>query len=458
MARGPTEPDLPGQSLPASGPLTHSGIAPAANVHDSAPPVSVPSLAVGAMVGGVYRVRKLLGQGAMGRIFEADDTVLNRRVALKLPLDTESAKVLMSEGRALAALRHPNLPVVHTAGRHGGLDFLVMERLVGVSLERHIEHAYELGHPIQLGEAVQLLIDICDAMHAIHQAGIVHRDVKPENVLLCGKRGPVLIDFGLVVPETTVGDQVTAGTPYYVAPEMIGGDATRGSGHLADLYSFGVTAYELLTGRLPYNADDLASVLRLHREAPIPDARMLRPDLPAQLAQTVKELMAKQPGERPQTAEEVLWRLRKIALVVKDRVPPKRPMVLLVTEDLALVGQLKHLLESWLDKVDVVIKRTGQQALEALDSSSEGGPHLMLVDLELGDMSGVEMLMQLRGNDEAWPSAVVAMSDQARPQDLELLRHLDVMSFVSKGTHMPAMLEPVVRNVLRAGGDHGSRW
>ena len=455
MARGPTEPDLPGQSLPASGPLTHSGFARSSPPSDSQPPVS--GLAVGTMVGGIYRVRKILGQGAMGRIFEADDTVLNRRVALKLPLDTESAKVLMSEGRALAALRHPNLPVVHTAGRHGGLDFLGMERLGGVSLERHIEHAYELGHPIQLGEAVELLVDICDALHAIHQAGIVHRDVKPENVLLCGKRGPVLIDFGLVVPETTVGDQVTAGTPYYVAPEMIGGDATRGSGHLADLYSFGVTAYELLTGRLPYNASDLAAVLRLHREAPIPDARMLRPDLPSALAETVKELMAKQPGERPQTAEEVLWRLRKIAPLVRDRVPPKRPTVMLVTEDLALVGQLKHLLESWLDKVSVVVKRTGQQALEALDSSN-GGPHLMLVDLELGDMSGVEMLMQLRGNESAWPSAVVAMSDQARRQDLELLRHLEVMSFVSKGAHVAAMLEPVVRNVLCAGRDHGSRW
>ena len=185
---------------------------------------------------------------------------------------------------------------------------------------------------------------------------------------------------------------------------------------------------------------------------------MLRPDLPAPLADTIKELMAKQPGERPQTAEEVLWRLRKIALVVKDRVPPKRPRVLLVTEDSALAGQLEQLLGSWLDRVKLVVKNTGQQAIDELDADSGKRPHLMLVDLQLGDMSGVEMLMQLRGIDGAWPSAVVAMSDHARPQDLELLRHLEVMSFVSKGTHMPAMLEPVVRNVLRAGSDHASRW
>jgi serine/threonine protein kinase len=408
--------------------------------------MSVPSLGEGSVVGGIYRIRKILGQGGMGRIFEADDILLNRRVALKVPLDSRSARVVMAEGQALAALRHPHLPVVHTAGRHQGIDFLVMELLHGVTLERHVERSYEAGRPLALGEAVGLLADICDALHTIHQAGIVHRDIKPDNVLLCGKRGPVLIDFGLVVPEVDVSpDILYAGTPYYVAPEMIGGDATRGSGHLADLYSFGVMGYEILTGRVPYNGNDLETILRLHREAPIPDVRMLRPDLPAALARTIKELMSKQPGERPQTAEDVLWSLRKVALQVENRERPACPRVVVVSEDLELVGKLRHLLNSWCNQFELDVNASGQQALEAIIRQR---PNLLLLDLHLGDMSGIEMLMQLRGMDAELPDAVVAISDQAQPQDLELLRHLDVMSFVSKGAHMANMLEPVVRNVL----------
>src|SRR5690606_6303118 len=172
------------------GPASPSGVAT----------VEWPPLGEGEVIGEQFRIVKLLGQGGMGQIFEAEDLVLQRRVAVKVPLSRGASDVLMSEARALAALSHPNLPVVHAAGRHGERGYLVMERLVGIDLGTHIERVYELGHAIRLGEALELLIDIADALHAIHQAGIVHRDVKPDNVLLCGRRGPVLIDFGLVVP------------------------------------------------------------------------------------------------------------------------------------------------------------------------------------------------------------------------------------------------------------------
>lgn len=413
-------------------------------------------LQVGDVVAEIYKISKLLGQGGMGQIFEADDLVLNRRVAIKVPLNAQSAEVLLAEARALAALQHPNLPVVHAAGRHLGMDFLVMERLYGRSLEDAIEHAYQVGHPLPLAESLDHLIKIADALHAIHHAGIAHRDVKPENVLLCGKRGLVLIDFGLVVAESTISsDTVYGGSPHYMAPEVIKHDTARGSGHLSDLYSLGVLAFELLTGAVPFNADNLQTLFKLHLEAPIPDVRMFRPNLPAELAALVQELMAKRPGERPQTAEEIVWRLRSIASKVEHQKPVKRPIVLLASSDLALCGEIQHHLGKWLRRVDLRIKNTGQEAMEELDRAS---PHLMLLDLELADMSGVELMMQLHGSETDVPDAVVALSEAARPQDLELLRRLDVMSFVNKGNYLVQLLEPIVRNTLSSPGSRLSTF
>lgn len=417
---------------------------------------AVAGLHVGDVVAEIYKITKLLGQGGMGQIFEADDLVLHRRVAIKVPLNAQSAEVLLAEARALAALQHPNLPVVHAAGRHRGMDFLVMERLYGRSLEDSVEHAYQLGHPLPLADTLQHLEQIADALHAIHHAGIAHRDVKPENVLLCGKRGLVLIDFGLVVAESTISsDTVYGGSPHYMAPEVIKHDTARGSGHLSDLYSLGVLAFELLTGVVPYNADNLQTLFKLHLEAPIPDVRMFRPNLPADLAALVKELMAKLPGERPQTAEEIVWRLKSIGAKNPAAGPVKRPIVLLASSDLALCGEIQHHLGKWLRRVDLRIKNTGQEAMEELDRTS---PHLMLLDLELADMSGVELMMQLHGSEIDIPNAVVALSEAARPQDLELLRRLDVMSFVNKGNFLVQLLEPIVRNTLATPSSRLSRF
>ncbi|MEZ4440877.1 MAG: protein kinase [Polyangiaceae bacterium] len=433
-----------------------SSVAPPRHSDTAVRAPRVEDITEGALVGGLYRIHKVLGEGNMGRVFEAEDTLLNRRVALKVPIDERAAQMLLAEARALAALKHQNLPVVHSAGRHGHLDFIVMERLVGVSLERFIQHAYAQGEPIRLGEVLELLVDIGDALHAIHHAGIVHRDVKPDNVLLCGRRGPVLIDFGLVVAQVGFGEATPlAGTPQYLAPEMVGGDATRGSGHLADLYSFGVLAFELLTGSLPYNAGDLESLLRLHREAPVPDVRMLRPDLPSPLAGMLRELMAKHPGERPQTAEEVVWRLRKLAAEVGPRTPASEPHVVVVTQQTALGKDLSELLRRWVPKASVELVTDAAEAAEVVEKQP---PDLLLVDLSLTPISGVELLMQLRGTDVGVPAATVALSNNARPQDLELLRHLEVMSFVSKGPYLAPMLEPVVRNVLLARQDRHSKW
>ena len=382
----------------------------------------------------------------MGQILEADDAVLHRRVAIKVPLHAQAAAGLLSEARALAALQHPNLPVVHAAGEHGGLPFLVLERLYGTSLESYVESAYQMGHPLGVPEVVTILGQIADALDAIHRAGVAHRDIKPENILLCGKRGPVLIDFGLVVPEYNQAEsRVYGGSPHYISPEVIKQSEARGAGALSDLYSFGVTAYELLTGRTPYDAPTLDALLKLHVDAPVPDARMLRPNLPRDLAELVAELMAKRAGERPQSAEDVVWRLQKLAKGLADAPSRRKPQALVVSGDVGLCGQLDVCLRSWLERVEVTTCLTAEQGITALEKAP---PDMLLLDLDLAGTSGIELLMNLRGSEVPWPPAIVVVQSGAQASDLELLRRLEVMCFVAKGAYLSQMLEPVVRNVL----------
>ena len=411
------------------------------------PPLSGPLLDVGAMLSDGYRIRALQGEGGMGQVFEADDLVLNRRVAIKVPRSAEGNELLLAEARALAALNHRHLPVVYGAGTHGPIRFIVMELLHGISLEAHIETTYGRERPIPIGTALEMLATIADALRAIHEAGIVHRDVKPENVLLCGDRGPVLLDFGLVVPEFDLSKQVLyAGSPHYMAPEMIHQSARRGAGHLADLYSFGVLAYELLTGIVPFNADNLETLLRLHVEAPVPDVRVTRPDVPAQVSALLTELMAKHPGERPQTSEDVVWRLRAACGRLNDN-RAERGRVLIVSEDPTVVEAIEKQLKSVAIGIDVSVCLTGDDALEALQ---ERRPQLMFIDLQLQGMTGVELLMHMHGSGVSWPEGVVALSDDARREDIELLRHLDVASVIPKGARLDQSLAPIVRNVLAA--------
>jgi serine/threonine-protein kinase len=404
------------------------------------------SFAAGQILGGCYTIRRVLGQGKMGQILEADDAVLQRRVAIKVPLNEQAAAVLLSEARALAALQHPNLPVVHAAGEHGALPYLVMERLYGTSLEDHVETAYAEGHPLGLPEALAILGQVADALDAIHQAGVAHRDIKPENVLLCRKRGPVLIDFGLVVPEYNQTDnRMYGGSPHYVSPEVIKQNEAPGAGALSDLYSLGVTGYQVLTGRTPYDAASLDALLKLHVEAPVPDARMLRPNLPSALAELMVELMAKRAGERPQRAEEVVWRLQKIAEKVGNGARRGPASVHVVSHDPGLAGQVEVCMRSWFERVAVSTSLTVELALQAIEKQP---PAMLLVDLGLADNGGVELLMNLRGMDLRPRPAVVAIPAAAQASDLDLLRRLEVKCFVGKGDYFLQMLEPVARNVL----------
>ncbi len=196
--------------------------------------------ATGELLDGIYEIMQLLGRGGMGEVFEAHDHLLNRRVAIKAAWPNPLTPPLRNEARALAAFQHPSLVSVHTLGEHRGIDYLVMERVYGVSLTQHASTRWHSGEQFTAAEVVQILLPASEGLSVVHRAGLVHRDVKPDNIMLTPVHRVVLMDFGLVLPEFDVnGQQRVAGSPPYMAPEALLNTAATGSGHLVDIFGLG---------------------------------------------------------------------------------------------------------------------------------------------------------------------------------------------------------------------------
>lgn len=268
----------------------------------------------GAMAGPIvidqrYELLTQLGSGGMGEVYEAMDTALGRRVALKMiksDLAGSEMRVRFDrEARALARIAHPNTVVVHDVGLHGDAPFLVMELLEGVDLRALIDAETRLPHALVRAIAGGM----CAGLGAVHEAGILHRDVKPGNVHLTRAGRVVLQDFGIAhLLDNTSRQTVTGmvvGTPAYLAPEAVRGD---NPGTYTDLYALGVCLYEMLSGTQPLGGESVVAVLyKILQETPPPLKGM--PGIPDDLADLVADLMAKDPAARP-TAAQTQERLR----------------------------------------------------------------------------------------------------------------------------------------------------
>lgn len=263
-----------------------------------------------------YVLRALIGRGGMSTVWDAWDTDLRRAVALKTMLDAEDRDALLvNEARALAGVRHPGLPAVYGVGRHGRRRYLVFERLYGENLLQRLQHPSR----VELAEALQILSQLADILHAVHQAGMVHHDVKPANIMLCGER-TVLLDFGVMLPQVRAASAARSGTPGYVAPEVMLDTLSPERARLVDMYAFGVIAYELLAGAPPFVAADLMALMKSHAFQPAPDLAAARPDLPASLGALVGACLAKQPDDRPGDMDDVAGELRQLRRRMERRV------------------------------------------------------------------------------------------------------------------------------------------
>jgi len=258
-----------------------------------------------------YEILAELGRGGMGVVSRARDLRLGRVVALKRLPDNlrnhpKAVQLFLREARAAAALNHPNIVTVYDAGQENGTLYITMELLEGTPLQEILKSRGRLT----VRDTARLGIQIAKGLQYAHEHQIVHRDIKTGNLFFTSSKKVKIMDFGLakMVQEVRRGATVIGGTPYYMAPEQSIGDAVD---HRADLYSLGVTLFELVTGCVPFREGDIAYH---HRHTPAPDPRELIADIPAELAELILQLLAKDPADRCQTAQEVIDRLQPLSV------------------------------------------------------------------------------------------------------------------------------------------------
>ncbi|MFI7494273.1 protein kinase, partial [Kocuria sp. M4R2S49] len=285
---------------------------------------ALPDHLTGTLLEGRYELGPRIARGGTATVYRAVDTRLQRVVAVKLmhahlAEDPAAADRFVREARAAARLSHPHVVSVLDQGHApDGVPYLVMEHVAGSTLRDLLRRRGALPP----GEALALLEPVLDGLAAAHRAGLVHRDVKPENVLIAGSGRVTVADFGL----TRAVDQHTAtgtvlGTVGYASPELVTGQRvdTR-----ADVYSAGIVLFELLAGRRPFEGGPLA-VARAHAEGAVPDVRTLDPGLPAGLARLVARATARDPELRPPDAGRFLEELRAVRADLRpaelDRLP-----------------------------------------------------------------------------------------------------------------------------------------
>lgn len=271
-------------------------------------------------LGDAYVLERELGGGGMSRVFLASESALGRKVVVKVLLPELAAGVSVERFRREiqlgAQLQHPHIVPLLSAGQADGLPYFIMPFVVGESLRARVAREGELP----ISETIRILRDIVSALAYAHSRGVVHRDIKPDNVLLSGGVA-VVTDFGVAKAVSASADVTHAGgvtslgialgTPAYMAPEQA--TASPQTDHRADIYALGAMAYEMLTGQPPFSGRSPQAVLAAHVvEDPDPVERR-RPGIPPMLALLIKECLAKRPADRPQAAVEVMHALDAIA-------------------------------------------------------------------------------------------------------------------------------------------------
>jgi serine/threonine-protein kinase len=287
------------------------------------------------LVEGKYEVKRLLGKGGMGAVFLAHDLTLEREVAIKvlppdISMDPHVVKRFQQEAKTAAKLDHTNIIPIYRVESDGGLNYFVMKYVAGTSLEDLLEQR----QPLTIDYVQRVLWEAACALGHAHQRGVVHRDVKPANIMFDHDGRVMLTDFGiskaLQAASGFTGTGMIIGTPHYMAPEQAKGAPVDGR---ADQYSLGVVGYRMITGELPYTGDSVHTILYKHIFEDVPRASVKRADTPEFLVTAVARSLSKEPDQRFPTMEEfatAVWPEQPVAVPktgqrgAQRRPPPPR--------------------------------------------------------------------------------------------------------------------------------------
>lgn len=280
---------------------------------------------VGITLGNRYDMLEKIGTGGMATVYKAKDTLLNRYVAIKILRDSlEDEKSVVSnfikEAQSSASLVHNNIVSVYDVGEEGGLNYMVMEYVDGITLKEYIKHKGSL--PWQ--EACDFAIQIGQGINEAHSINIIHRDIKPQNILMTKDKTLKVTDFGIaraVAGETTVVGGSALGSVHYISPEQARGGFTDAR---SDIYSLGIVLYEMLTGKVPFDGDTAVSVALMHLEKDPVNVKCVNMDIPTDLAYVTMKAISKEQHARYQNVQELVDDLH--AVLADEPLPSREEM------------------------------------------------------------------------------------------------------------------------------------
>ncbi len=328
---------------------------------------------------GKYQLNEPLGAGGMAQVYRAVQLPLERSVAVKVlhPHLAEQEifrERFLREAKAVASLRHPHIVQIYDYDFMNGTCYMAMEFLDGASLEDRLKKlADQAGAPtpLPLPEALRITIQVAEALAFAHRQGVIHRDIKPANIMQTAEGRTILTDFGIatILHETRLTvDGGTSGTPSYISPEQAQDE--RGD-ERSDIYSLGAVLYQLVTGRLPFEADTLYGLIMKHIYEPPPSARQMNPELPAALEQIILRAMEKEPARRYQTANDMAADLQAVLdgeTITIGRAVPQPARAILTGHRGWLVGLIILIVAIGLGLA--VSLRQGTPAPEAVESAA----------------------------------------------------------------------------------------
>ena len=262
---------------------------------------------IGKKLDGRYEITELIGEGGMADVYRATDVVEGKTVAVKIlkkefAENEEFLRRFRNESKAIAVLSHPNIVKIFDVGFSERIQFIVMEYIDGITLNEYMEQQGQLGWK----DAVHFILQILRALQHAHNKGIVHRDIKPQNIMMLRDGTIKVMDFGIAKfarEDGKTGTDKAIGTVHYISPEQArGGDTDAKS----DIYSVGVMLYEMLTGKKPFDTDNPVSIAVMHMQAKVPLPHTIRPDLQIGLEEIILKAMEKDPADRYQTARDMM--------------------------------------------------------------------------------------------------------------------------------------------------------
>ncbi len=395
---------------------------------------------VGTVIGDCYEVRQTLGRGAMGLVVLARDQFLERDVAIKFIRFDQSKQrgmrhALASEAKLLARIRHENVVSVYAFGEHENNPYFVMEHVAG----RDLAGVLSEGR-LSLDDALGVLDGACRGVQAIHDAGALHGDIKPANVMLGDSSRVVVTDFGAARLLRSPAEAAAFGTPAYIAPELLGDPQREELRSRSDVYSLAVLAYEMLSGQQPFTDEDIAAVLTAHVTR-LPDPiSTVDSTVPKAFDSVLARGLEKDPAQRTESAGALREQLIEARDSIVNSGTGKRFVV--ADDDPVFRMLAQELLIRAYPGAEIDAVEDGEQALRAV---AERATTLALVDLEMPGFRGVEVVERLRQAEDTRRIPVVVVTGEGGARDWQRIASLGAAGFLIKPVDHGALLALVRR-------------